>query len=280
MLRQRKKLNLNKNYKKIKNILRSCLFVLCLCIFCISAKELYGIYQEYTSGTRTYEALYEAALVEEKVETADSVFGGWETEKVLESIIEEASESTTQGPPITVNFEQVWETCPDVIAWLYSPDTRINYPIVQGEDNSYYLSHLADQTENSSGSLMLDCRNADDFSDWNSIIHGHSMKNGSMFRSLLQYKKQQYYEEHPMMWLLTPDQSYQLVLIAGYVTSAEDTVYTMPEDTEREAFLQRALQQSTFQTDIEVSEGEIFVTLSTCSYENDDARYILIGVLR
>lgn len=266
---------MNKNFN---NILRSCLLVLCLLVFCISLKELLGIYQEYATGTQTYEGLYDAVLVEQVTQKLQEIQETEQNIQSSETIPEERKEA-----PITVAFEQLWETCPDVIAWLYSPDTKINYPIVQGEDNSYYLTHLADQTVNSSGSLMLDCRNTDDFSDWNSIIHGHSMKNGSMFRSLLQYKKQTYYDEHQSMWLITPEQSYELVLVAGYVISSEDAVYTIStqiEETEKEAFLQQALQKSTFQTTTEVTAEETFVTLSTCSYEYDDARYILIGVLR
>lgn len=249
-------------------IMRVCLFVICLAVFLYSVREIYSIYKEYHIGTNVYDSLYEEIVIKVSDTAIETVQENQEETNIVQQ---------EESVPIEVDFEALWKTCPDVVAWLYSPNTRINYPIVHGEDNVYYLEHLADKTPNSSGSLMLDCRNASDFSDWNSMIHGHSMKNGSMFRSLLQYKKQQYYDEHPIMWLITPNDTYKVELFAGYVTSPEDSVYSLEEDAGLAA---RAIRASTFQTDVEVSEEEPLLTLSTCSYENDDARYILLGVIR
>ena len=82
-------------------------------------------------------------------------------------------------------------------AWLYSEGTVINYPVTRGEDNRYYLNHLFNKKRNSMGTLFVDAGNAPDFADRNTIIYGHHMKNGSMFASLVGYKKQSYYDEHP-----------------------------------------------------------------------------------
>lgn len=203
----------------------------------------------------------------------------------LDSITEQESESDTEQlpmetAPIEVDFEVLWETNEDVVGWIYCEDTPINFPIVQAEDNDYYLRRLIDGTWNSSGTLFADYRNTADFSDSNTIIYGHNMKNKGMFGTLSNYKEQSYYDEHPIMWLLTPDGNYKVELIAGYVTSSTSEIYSIG-NTEEEMFAlaEQSIEKSTFASDFQVSQGDRFVTLSTCSYEYDNARYVLIGRL-
>ena len=86
-----------------------------------------------------------------------------------------------------INFKSLQEVNSDVIGWIYSPDTTINYPVVQGDDNVYYLKHLADGTENRNGCPFLDVQNRPDFTDDNSIIYGHHMQNGTMFAGVSWY---------------------------------------------------------------------------------------------
>lgn len=191
-------------------------------------------------------------------------------------------EETTppETAPIEVDFEVLRESCADVVAWIYSPDTPINLPIAQSDDNNYYLRRLLDGTWNHSGTLFEDYRCAPDFSDTNTIVYGHNMKNDSMFGTLPQYKSQEYYEAHPVMWLLTPVCTYRVDLVAGYVTSTASPIYQF-NGTEEEVFrlIQQAAAQSLFQSDVEIAQGDCFLTLSTCSYEYDDARFVLIGKL-
>ena len=85
--------------------------------------------------------------------------------------------------------------------------TKINYPIVQGEENSYYLKHLFSGEWNGSGCIFLDFRNDASFADRHSIIYGHHMKNGTMFTDLDKYKKQEFFDEHPIALLITPDKN-------------------------------------------------------------------------
>ena len=203
----------------------------------------------------------------------------------MDSIPEQESEADAeqlprQTAPIEVDFEVLWETNEDVVGWIYCEDTPINFPLVQAEDNDYYLRRLIDGTCNSSGTLFVDYRNADDFSDSNTIIYGHNMKNKGMFGTLSNYKEQSYYEEHPVMWLLTPEESYKVELIAGYVTASTSEIYSfglVEEDIL--ALVEKSIEQSTFTSGFQVSQGDSYVTLSTCSYEYDNARYVLIGRL-
>ena len=192
----------------------------------------------------------------------------------------DAEQLPGETAPIEVDFEILWETNEDVVGWIYCEDTPINLPLVQAEDNDYYLHRLIDGTWNISGTLFVDYRNAGNFSDINTIIYGHNMKNKGMFGTLSNYKEQSYYEDHPVMWLLTPDENYKVELIAGYVTPSTSEIYSFGQ-TEEEvlALAEQSIGKSTFISDFQVSQGDRYVTLSTCSYEYDNARYILIGRL-
>lgn len=192
----------------------------------------------------------------------------------------ETEQIPKETTPIEVDFEVLRETNEDVVGWIYCADTLINLPIVQAEDNNYYLYRLIDGSTNSSGTLFVDYRNSADFSDSNTIIYGHNMKNKGMFGTLTNYKEQTYYDEHPLMWLLTPNGNYKVELISGYVTSSTSEIYSFGQ-TQEEVFVlaEQSIEKSTFASDFQVSQGDRFVTLSTCSYEYDNARYVLIGRL-
>lgn len=192
----------------------------------------------------------------------------------------DAKQLPNETAPIEVDFEVLLEKNEDIIGWLYSEDTPINLPVVQSTDNDYYLRRLVDGTWNSSGTLFADYRNAGDFTDSNTVIYGHNMKNKEMFGTLPYYKEQSYFEEHPAMWLLTPNGDYKIELLAGYVTPTTSDVYSFDQSEEDVlATVQQAMEKSTFAAEVEIAQGDRFITLSTCSYEYDNARYVLIGRL-
>ena len=182
-------------------------------------------------------------------------------------------------PPVEVDFQALEQINPDVVGWLYCENTVINYPVVQAEDNEKYLRRLFNGAHNGAGTLFLDCMNACDFSGFKNIIYGHHMRNDSMFGTLTDYKKQAYYDEHPVFWLLTPGGNYTLELIAGYVTNASDTkTYSLPRDEESlREFVHTAIGKSTFDSGFDMSELNNIVMLSTCSYEFNNARYVVIA---
>ncbi len=198
-----------------------------------------------------------------------------ETQPTEELVLQETA-------PITVDFEALREEYPDVVAWLYCPDTLISYPVVQSADNYYYLRRLPDGTRNYSGSIFLDYRCPADFSAYNSILYGHSMSNGTMFGALLEYREQEFFDSHPVFYLLTPTQDYKIELLGSYTTpSATEDTYEIPASPEgRDVLAEKARSLSTFQTQLELSPCDRLITLSTCAYEYDDARCVLVGVLR
>ena len=182
--------------------------------------------------------------------------------------------------PTAVDFESLYKVSKDTVAWIYDPGMVINYPIAQAEDNDYYLRRNLSGKSSSAGTLFMDYRNSGDFSDWNTLIYGHNMKSGTMFASLLDYRMPNYYEEHPVMYLYVPGKRYKLELIVAYTTDVNDAIYQLPTtDEERQAALNRAYRLSNFESGIRPDKEDRLVTLSTCSYAYDDARYVVIGRL-
>lgn len=179
-----------------------------------------------------------------------------------------------------VDFEALREINPDIVGWLYCEGTVINYPVVQGDDNSYYLDHLFDGTKNASGKLFLDSRAEGGFDGRHLIIYGHNMKDGTMFASLNSYGSQEYYNTHPSLYLMTPDGCYIAELFAGYRADTEDDAWkiSFDSDVEFEDWLKRALERSDFESGIVPGTEDRILTFSTCTSGND--RYVVSGILK
>lgn len=216
---------------------------------------------------------------------ADRVYNSLQGEYVViageSSVDDKANSVEEKGLDITIDFGQLLARNEDVVGWLYCPDTVLNYPVVKGENNDEYLHADLDGNYLKSGSLFVDYRSGWPGEDYNHIIYGHSMKNGTMFRMLLKYRDQAYYDAHPILYYLTPGGNYELELFAGRTVLSNDNIYSF--DLTKEGILELAKEyqkHSDFKNDVALSEEDIIVTLSTCSYENDDARYIALGRLK
>ncbi|WP_300563543.1 class B sortase [uncultured Acetatifactor sp.] len=241
-------------------------------IFILGAVQVYLQLREYGEGESSYTEMEQYVWVDEGPEdTGDERQDG--------------NQSGEGEPDISwpaVDFDALSEINPDIVAWIYIEDTKINYPVVQGRDNQYYLKRLFDGKWNSAGCIFLDIRNEPDFSDRHSIIYGHHMKNGTMFSGLTEYKKQEFYEGHPTILLMTPEQNIRVEIFAGYVASVGDNAWeiAMGSDVEFENWLEEAKVRSCFKSEVAPAVTDRIVTLSTCSYEFDNARFVLLGVIR
>jgi len=194
--------------------------------------------------------------------------------------VDPVAAALTASIPILVDFDALQAQNPDVVAWIYCEDTVINYPILQGDDNQYYVNHSVNGTRNASGALFMDFRNTEDFHDLNSVIYGHNMNDGSMFGILTQYKKQAFYEKNPVIWLLTPECAYRVDPVAGFVARSDDRDTFCFYDTQEEMRrnLARQMEKSVIETPITDPSGvKQLITLSTCSYEHPTARFVLVG---
>ena len=189
------------------------------------------------------------------------------------------TEPAPVGP--TIDFAGLKEINDDCVAWIYIEDTAINYPVVQGLDNSYYLKHLIDGKWNSAGCIFLDSRVDSDLSDRHSIIYGHHMKDGTMFSGLTKHKKQEYYEAHSEGLLITPERTYTIEFFAGYVASVEDPAWKIGFESEEDfdTWIKEAQKKSWFTSSLSPAVTDRILTLSTCSYEFDNARFVLLTII-
>lgn len=219
--------------------------------------KIYSTEKEYQEGDEIYELITELAVTMEQDETDESEI-------------------------LIVDLEAVQTVNEEISCWLYSPDTVINYPVCQGEDNEYYLTHLADGTYNRNGCLFVDCDNAFDFSDDNTIIYGHHMASGSMFASLIQYADQSYYEAHPVMYLTVGDKRYRLEIFSGYTTTMDSSAYVRNCGSPQSFadWLREISEKSDFiPAPMTLHLSDRIITLSTCAYSFQDARYVVHGRL-
>ena len=198
------------------------------------------------------------------------------------------TESAEENPSVVlpaVDFEALWETGPDIIGWLNLPDTAINYPVTQTDDNEYYLRHLYDGTYNKTGCLFADYENKKDFSDRNTIIYGHNMRDGSMFATLNEYNEQSYFDGHPQMYLVTPGGGYVVEIFTAFVASpGESGSDTSPwrlgfkDDGAYTTWLSEMADRSVIETDVTVTSSDKVLTLSTCT-PGGKSRFIVMGKL-
>ncbi|MCM1190353.1 MAG: class B sortase [bacterium] len=244
------------------------------CAWYILAKRM-----EYREESRTYELAAENYVTKTEPEEtdeggADGSLGAGDGNRNRE----------TGSVPIKVDFEGLSKVCGDIVGWIYCEDTVISYPVVHGEDNDYYLTHSFDGAVQKSGTVFVDANNTKGFSDSNTIIYGHYIKDGSMFASLKNWSNQEFYEEHSVMWLLTPEQDYKILLFSGYTTPALSDSYLIfiGQGEELDEYVKNCATKSNFRSLIDPLDPEIagkYVMLSTCAYSYTDARYVLHGVL-
>ena len=270
------------------------LIVLCCAAgLIIGLTNLWNIEREYSEGNSVYEQLRsefspsagirrsdpeaaEPSAAEEvpSGDPEDAVPG-----KTLSGEPEDAAPGSARA---AVDFAALQKRNPDTVGWIFCTGTAIDYPIVQGPDNEYYLARLFTGTSNTAGSIFLDYRNSPDFTDRHSILYGHNMKNGSMFASLTSYRDPEYFREHPQFLLCTPEKTYSVKIFSGYSAGVEDEAWRISFDSEEE-FADWAAQEkekSCFESDITPSGTDHIITLSTCSYEFEEARFVVHGILR
>jgi sortase B len=180
-------------------------------------------------------------------------------------------------------LEELQKINEDVCAWLTVDDTNIDYPVVQGESNMEYLNWAVDKSFSLSGSIFLDYRNSNDFSDPYSLIYGHHMEGEVMFGEIPYFLESDYFQSHTTGTVFTIEHTYYIQWFACLETDAYDmkiynpTVYT---DQDSVADLLSYLEDSATQyRDIGVSASDRLIALSTCATAGTDGRVILIGRL-
>jgi sortase B len=248
------------------------MMVLCVLGILYSAFILFSDSLEYAKGDAAYQRV---RLIRESPPFTGQASAPLQT--AGEASAEEKQEELTDN----VDFTSLKKINPDVVAWLTAVDTEIDYPVVHGKNNDFYLCHLFTGERNKLGSIFMDYRNDGDFSDRNTILYGHNMKDGSMFYSLTKYKDQRYYDDFPTMLLYTPVGGFTIELFAGIVVDGnyESVRFDFNDDHDFQSYIDSLKKESTFESNTIVKADDRIITLCTCSYEFNNARYALYGKL-
>ncbi|MCL2427460.1 MAG: class B sortase [Oscillospiraceae bacterium] len=171
----------------------------------------------------------------------------------------------------------------DVVGWIEIPNTRVYYPFAQGDDNDHYLYYDLEQNRSAAGTIFMDYRNSDEFTDFNTIIHGHHMRSGSMFATLQQFNNQAFFDNNDSATIYLLNATYQIEFMAFAVIQPDDMIIYNPMITsaaDKIEFLDYVRNIARYYRDIGVMANNRIVTLSTCNYEFSNARMVLIGRLR
>lgn len=228
--------------------------------------------------------IYEQAVQVAQSETADAP-------KITEAIeaTPAVAEPETPAPPADPIAEELAqkdllalkEVNEDVLGWILLPETSLSYPVVQGTDNEYYLNHTWDKTASSVGSIFLECQNSPDMEGFSTIIYGHRMRDGSMFGILREYKNQEFWAEHPYVYLLTEKGVGRYDIYAAYEADVQGTTYRLRFDMEedRQEYIDYGLEHSVIDTGVIPETESNLITLSTCTGNGYSHRWVVQAVL-
>ncbi|MEA5013200.1 MAG: class B sortase [Candidatus Limiplasma sp.] len=183
-------------------------------------------------------------------------------------------------PISQIDFRKLRDINQDSVAWVTLEGTVMDYPVVQGRDNDFYLNHLFTGGSGKAGAIFMEASNTPDFQDRHTILFGHHMRDGSMFATLDKYRDQAFYDEHPTMTLYTPQGDYLVKWFAGRVISPRSFPIAFDSDDAFLEYVDSAVQASDFVSQVQASPEDRILTLCTCSYVFDDARYALMGILQ
>lgn len=181
-----------------------------------------------------------------------------------------------------IDLEALQAVNPDVVGWIYIPDTELSYPLLYGADNDYYLDHTWDGVRNSGGAIFFDYRCAPEFENFNTIIYGHRMLNSAMFNTLKNYKDPDFWREHPVVYIMDRSGVHVYEIFAAWEPSVTSIAYTLDLSTEekRQEFLDTALEESQVDTGVTPGPMDKFLMLSTCAERGHATRWVVQAVER
>ena len=241
----------------------------------MTEEEIQALYKEHRKETVAENVETQPAQTEESTE-----------EMAADDVMEESTEAVEAVSNSPIDWEGMWEINEDVYAWITVPGTVIDYPILQhATDNTYYLNYNIDGSYGYPGCIYTENLNAKDFSDNNTVIYGHNMKNGSMFAGLHQYEEKSFFEEHSQVLIYTPEKEYEYTIFAAYIYDDRHLLYSF--DFANEDVYASYLENITnmrdlsanIRDDIGVTKDDKIITLATCMSNQPDKRLLVQAVL-
>jgi len=164
-----------------------------------------------------------------------------------------------------INLPALREQNGDVIGWISIPGTSLDYPLMYSADNEFYLDHTWEKKRNFAGAIFLEQFCKTDLSDFNTIIYGHRMDNDTMFTSLKYYSSQEYWNEHPYLYI-SDGAAHRYEIFSAYKTHVISDTYRLgiEDDNTKQLFIDYCIDSSVIETDIVPTVNDRIVTLSTC----------------
>lgn len=275
-----------KRTKTLGDVIRLIVMLAALAVFLYSGYTLYGFYKEYKKSSDEYDNLENSYAVDQEQESEN--IDNLEDDDALQSIsgqevrtvFEDGEEKTLPVLKNPIDFTQLLSVNSDIVGWLRIRALDISYPVVQGKDNDYYLHWTFEKTDNFAGCLFVNSYNMGDFTDQNTIIYGHNMKNGSMFGKLKNFNDPEVFKKSRYFWIFTPDFIYQYRIFSASVVDKTGLTYQISfTDDEFDQFISRAYSNSVVDNqDVTVTKEDRIVTLSTCTGD-DSTRFVVMGKL-
>ena len=259
--------------KIMRKAAKGAVTLICAGVFLFSCFKVLGIQQDYKEAEDLY------------AETADKYTTMVEPEK--DPYGEYKPGTYPERPPVEVDFTDLLAINEDIIGWIYMEDTVVNYPLLQGENNLYYLDKTYYKKYLASGSIYLDSDNDRDMSDAHSIIYGHNMKNHTMFGDLSDLRDAEVLKEHPYVDIILIDGTWMRYEICSlYRAHVDDGTYRAPlnKASNFEPFLELIETKNMFAGSAlelpKAQPGDKVLTLSTCTEDSADLeRFVVHAVL-
>lgn len=256
--------NDDKKNKNKKSRVSDVILVVAVLVFLFSAFKLVTIFLEYNKGEKEYEQIAQAVI------------------KEIEPSVQENDEEVEE-PKFLVDFAKLQEINAETIGWIrFDEPKAISYPVVKGPDNEKYLKTTFEGKRNAAGALFVDVKNSRDFSDKNTFIYGHNMKNGTMFGQLRKFKDSSFCKANPYFYIYTPDGTYakyQIFAVAIVKDTSDTYTRTFADEQAYMDYVNDVRSGALFSTDVEVGADSKMVSLSTCTNVRDDERLVVHGVL-
>lgn len=209
-----------------------------------------------------------------------------ETNELLNTVSIDETEITEEKTERMLQLEKLKEEYPDMVAWIEIDGTNINYPVMQTDNNDYYVRHNHKGEETRRGAIFLD----KDY-DWsipssNLLVYGHN-NDGTMFSELLNYKSEEFYKEHPTIKFTTEQEDVEYEIIAVFLSrvyyKSETNVFryyyfvNAEDEEEYNSYVENAKNASLYDTGKTAQYGDQLLTLSTCEYSQDDGRFVVVA---
>lgn len=267
----------------MKKILSKFIIFFAICGLCYSGYNLYSMWNMYHQGTKEYKKLQDEFTVDpyekenkavKSKKTKDTKTNKKETSTKL---VEQDKTIDGKYPYyIDVDFNRLEKINKNVIGWIRIPNSVINYPILKSSDNKDYLHKDIYNKYLYAGSIFMNCNNSSDFSDKNTIIYGHNMKDGSMFASLNQYSySETYYKCHKFVQIYQKGIKTTYCIVGYKVVQENDKIYRtqFANDKDYKDWLEKNIPNNASP----YIEDKNIVTLSTCHGKaGGNIRFVLL----